>query len=894
MFMRQHLVALASHGIGLPLLPLLNYSDRVLGSLHASPFLRTLPRVVLALVFPTLSLAATPRTDGEKLGLQALAAHLPDVAATRFRRQLEEHPGSSEDQVRLRILLGEALVRSQQPEQAKLVLQHESLSSSIVAIFWKAQAHRACGEVQAAIALFDQVIAAPNSPHFAEAILTRARLLTRMGSYREAIVGLNLLTDTKSPLATRARLDQTRLLLHTGKVEDARKVLPSSKQLSGPDRLDGWLLEAALLHAESSFAKAAQAFKAILRNFQKEGQPLPDAYHPAAIGYAKALAALQQRTEATDAILSFIQNHPQSPLLNEAFVLLRPLLLNASSSEDPVVTLIMARLSEWSKSAPAIHYAILPDTRAGAADRMPQIPTFAAPELHVQALYLRLLSLAQSNEAEAAENLRRLATQMRWEHPNHPLTQSATVELARHLYRQQRPEQARDLLQNLLLMPAAGSPEIEAQLLLAKNLFDQQDFPAAAIAFDRAAQSLQGTARNNALFNAATTHLLAHDEEEFKSITVAASPALRANLFLEQALFTAKQQPDQALPLLDRFIVDHPNHPRLLEARLAMAFCALEQIPPATSMAKALLDTIENEKNYADQIILAKIQLSAATQNHPQTIALCQQFLSTYPDSPQNAKVTLTLGSALYQNGDLNDARQTLQRLEKTHPDQAAPALLIAARAAARTGTPQSLAEAIELFDKIIQSHTPLATFAALEKARTLIDTKSPAALLQATNELEALVPKLSQNSRLQITAGLLRMEALYALGGSDPARHEQGLTLQENLLKNEELSDDDRNRICYFRGLTLEQLNQADQALETYYQVIESATPKNPAHWDFFERCGFNAIALLEKQQRWESAIALANRLARFPSPRAKEAAERANRLSLEHMILDESFPSE
>jgi tetratricopeptide (TPR) repeat protein len=862
--------------------------------MHPSYLLRILPRVVFSLSLPALAQAATPARDGEKLGLRALAANLPDVAATRFRRQLEENPGTPEEQLRLRILLAESLVRSQQPEQAKVVLDHASLQDSIVATFWKAQAHRACGEIQAAIEQLDLVIAAKNAPQSAEAILTRARLLARMGAFREAIAGLNLLTTTNSPLATRAKLDQTRLLLHSGKIEDARKVLPPLSQLAGANRLDGLLLDASLLHAESSFSQAAQAFKAILSRFQKEGEPLPVALHPAVIGYAKALAALQQRAEATDAVLSFIQNHPDSPLIDEAFAQLRPLLLNVTGNEDPVATLIMARLTEWSKSPPALSYAMLPDTRAGAADRMPQWAAFASPELHAQSLYLRLLSFAQADDAESAEALRRLTTQMRWEHPSHPLTQSAMVELARLWYRLGRPEPARDLLENLLLMPAAGSPEIEAQLLLAKNLFDQQDFPGAAQAFEKAAQSLQGTARSNAMFNAGAAFLLASDETEFQRLADSASPALRANLLLEQALFTAKQQPSLALPLLDRFILDHPTHPRLLEARLAMTFCALEQIPPATSMAKALLDTIAQEKNYADQILLAQIQWAAATQNHPQTIALCQQFLSTYPESPQVPKVSLTLGSALYQNGDLNDARQTLQKLEKSHPDQSAPALLIAARAAARTGTPQSLTEAIELFDKIIASSSPLTTFASLEKARTLIDTKSPTSVAQATAEMEALFPKLAKNPRLQVTAGLLWIESLYALGGSDAARHHQGLALQESLLKRDDLSDEERDRISYFRGLTLEQLNRPDQALEMYYQVIESATPTKNAHWDFFERCGFQAIALLEKQQRWESAIALANQLARFPSPRAKEAAERANRLSLEHMILDESFPQE
>lgn len=859
---------------------------------------RLFPRIpswaALVLPFFPLTQAAPPVTNGEQLGLRALAANLPDVAATRFRRQLQEEPGSPADQLRLRILLAESLVRSQQPEQAKVVLNHETLRDSVVATFWKAQAHHACGEIQAAIDLLDQVIAAPKAPHADEAILTRARLLARMGNFRDAIAGLNLLTTTPSPLATRAKLDQTKLLLHTGKIEDARKVLPSVQSLSGVNRLDGLLLEASLLHAESSFPQSAQAFKNILSRYQKEGEPLPIALHPAVIGFANSLIALQQRTEATDAILSFIQNYPDSPQLHEAFTLLRPLLLKTNGNEDPVVTLIMARLVEWSKSPPALSYAILPDTRAGAADRMPQRSTFPSPELHAQALFLRLLSFAQSNDAENSDSLRRLTTQMRWEHPAHPLTQSAIVELARHWYRLQRPEQACDLLENLLLMPATGTPEIEALLLLAKNSFDQKDFAAAATAFEKAARGLQGNARSDAIFNAGAAYLLASDQAEFQRLSESASPTLRANLQLERALFAAKEQPQLALSLLDHFIVEHPKHPRLLEARLVMAFCALEQIPPATSMAKALLETIAEEKNYADQILLAQIQWAAASQNHPLIIALCQKFLNNYPDSPQFAKVTLTLGSALYQNGDLNDARQILQKLEKTHSDQAAPALLLAARAAARTGTPQSLAESMALFDKIIQSSSPLATFASLEKARTQIDSKSPNALLQAATSMQTLYPTLHPKPSLQITAGLLWMEALYALGGSDSTQHQKGLTVQESLLSRADLSADDRNRICYFRGLTQEQLNQADQALETYYQVIESATPNHPAHWDFFERCGFNAIALLEKQQRWESAIALAQQLARFPSPRAKEAAERANQLSLEHMILDESVPNE
>jgi tetratricopeptide (TPR) repeat protein len=244
---------------------------------------------------------------------------------------------------------------------------------------------------------------------------------------------------------------------------------------------------------------------------------------------------------------------------------------------------------------------------------------------------------------------------------------------------------------------------------------------------------------------------------------------------------------------------------------------------------------------------------------------------------------------ALYQNGDMNDARQVLQKLEKSHPAQAGPSLLIAARAAARTGTPQSLTEAISIFDKIIAADSPLSAFAVLEKARTLIDAKSPSGLVQAREELQKLFYKIAADSPLHTPTGLLLIEILYAQGGSDSTQYEASLKVQDVLLEKKQTSTVETHRIHYYRGLTLEQLNKPDEALDVYYQVIESASKEAPADWDYLERCGFNAIALLEKSERWEPAIALAKKLSSYPTPRANEAAERAKNLGLEHMIMDE-----
>lgn len=838
----------------------------------------------------TGALAAAPKkSELEQQGLEALAAQLPDVAATRFSAQLDTNPTDAEEAKRLRLLLAESWVRADQADKAFEVLAHPTLADSAIALFWKAQSHRSKGELQQAIDLFDQVIETKDFPYYAEAVLTRSRLLSAQGNARAAIAGLNLVTTTKSTLATRAKLDQTRLLLHTGKSEDARKALPSLKELKGNELLEAQLLDAALLQQEAQFTKAAAAYSAILSHYQKEGEQLPDMIHPAAVGVARALASLKQRAEATDKLLTFIQNQPDSPVLDEAFDLLRSLLLEPSSADDPVTNLINERLMEWSASPPVQHPAIFPDASSGVADQLPTASNFDHPELHAQSLSLRIAALSNATEAEPLENQRRLVTQLRMEHSENPLAQTATIELARTLFRNKQFEKARYLLENLIDSVVTGGTEIQAHLLLATELHQKQEFVAAATAFEKAATLLKSTARSNAMFNAGISWLLAGNQEQLKRLQLEATPKVLASLQLEQALYAAAQQPILALPMLENFIVENPNHYRINEARLSMAFCALQQVPPALSQARALLESIDDDSEYAENVLLAKIQLAAASNEAVQSIEHCRDFLLKFPDSLHTADVTLALGTALYQNGDLSDARQTLQKLEKSHPEKAAPALLIAARAAARTGTPQSLTEAIELFDKIIQSKSPLASFATLEKSRSLIDNKSPAALKQAVLELTQLLSTLPTNAALHNTTGLLLMEALYALGGSDPTQYDQGLELQKKLLENELLAIEDKHRVSYYRGLTLEQLNKPDQALDVYYQVLESATKQAPTNWDYLERCGFNAIALLEKIRRWEPAIALSKKLATFPSPRATEAAERAKRLGLEHMILDE-----
>lgn len=846
---------------------------------------------ICSLVFPQLHAqsGSSKKSELEQQGLKALADFLPDVAASRFQSALADKSMSAADQIRLRLLWAESLIRANQPENAVKILDDPSLKDQPSAIFWKAQALRAQGKLQDAIALFDLAINTKNFPFYSESVLTRSRLLSSLGSHRDAIAGLNLLTSTNSPLATRAKLDQTHLLLLTGKYPEARKALPAIKSLRGKELLEARLLDGKLLQAESQFTKAEALFSAILQEYQSESETLPPVMHSAVIGQARAMASLNRRADAADVILAFIQAHPSSPELADAFELLHFLQTNAPAAEDPVQNLIHERLIDWSSSPVLPQSPMIADHGDSAVSGFPSSLDLDHPELNAQALYTRILALTGSTEPEQRALLRQLATQLNLLHPGHALASAATIQVARNEFANQQTERASYLLDSLLSLDQSDDHYVEANLLLANECFDKKDFPRASSYFEKAATRLSATPRSSALFNAGISALMSNDNVAWEKLLSQATPKLTISLSLERALHTIQQSPEAAMPLLEKFIIEHPEHARIGEAQLAMAYCALKLQSPNISLAKAQLESINATVVAADRLLATKILFAQVQQDQPTVIALSRSFLEQYPDSPAIAEMTLNLGMALYQNGDMSDARQVLQKLEKSHPNQAGPSLLVAARAAARTGTPQSLAEAIALFDKIIAANTSLSAFAVLEKARTLIDAKSPTYLDQAHADLQKLFRSIDANSPLHTPTGLLLIEILYAQGGSDATKYEESLDVQRVLLEKKQTSLVETHRIQYYRGLTLEQLNKPDEALDVYYQVIESASTEAPSDWDYLERCGFNAIALLEKSERWEPAIALAKKISNYPTPRAKEAAERAKNIGLEHMILDE-----
>ena len=81
------------------------------------------------------------------------------------------------------------------------------------------------------------------------------------------------------------------------------------------------------------------------------------------------------------------------------------------------------------------------------------------------------------------------------------------------------------------------------------------------------------------------------DYEKGKAITGLEAANEAADLALERGLYLTARRDPAAMAALDRFLLDHPRHPRVAEARLAAAHAALESLPPDPAFAKAQLDS---------------------------------------------------------------------------------------------------------------------------------------------------------------------------------------------------------------------------------------------------------------------------------------------------------------
>lgn len=830
-------------------------------------------------------------------GEAALADGLWEIAEIHFRENFTDASLPPDEKAEAGIRLAESLVRAGNPAAALELLGQSSLAKHPETPFWKAQALVGQHRFADAAALFSKLLGDPAAPHLAESCFTQASLLLALGKPEDALEALSvLLAEEKPPVSSKAALYQVEILLDLARPEQARRAMPDKETLAPADLTLAAFLDARLLLLEGKATEAEAAFQALVA--QPQGQSLR-LNHAAIVGLADAIHASGKVDAAARLLLTFVGEYPESPALDAIFTRLIAWMPEKPAATDP----ILERISGW------ITPSVLPATgpvatdAAGAAGAWPEVATPGeTTDRLVHSLFARAIGLHRMGTQETTAGAARLLTRLRVEYPGNPLAERALYQQARWLLDSGSVDRALCILE--MLRETSSSPDLKggAAFAEARISYQNNDMTKAVRLFEEAARSLDGDQARVARLQSsiarlranapAGTRLIQNQNQNPRQPDTPPDSELAADLELERAL--SATPPEEARKALAAFVEKFPDHPRIAEARLAAAQASLTGPAPDPAYARAQLDLIDAAPDEsglpAVRIALARLRATDLSNDSAATIAAAQAILDTHPDDPAAAEAAFTLGRNQFQTGSYNPARRVLEKLAASDKDPARSqaAWLLAARAAALGGTPQSRDDALILFDKATAIKGPVTSLASLYKASNLIDTYK---LPEASAFLKKWIATLPDDDPLQVPAGLLLGEALFAQGSKNPSSLVEALAVYDKLLVQAKNQPALLNRLQYLRGTTLEELpdekdptkKRERQAFQAFHSVLETTTA--PAEWDYFERCGFKALAMLEKAKRWQAAITVARKIASFNGPHAAEAASRAKELQLEHM---------
>jgi tetratricopeptide (TPR) repeat protein len=824
-----------------------------------------------------------------RMGDEALAAGLWEMASLHFSECLAVPGLKAEEKSSAAIRLAESWIRERRTGEALALLGESFVSSHPEAAFWKGQALAGLGRFGESLDVLRPLLEDAAAPFQKETVFTIANLQLARGKPDAALETLDFLTGKPEPeIAARARLHQLEILLDLGRPSQAREKMPATSAVAPQDRPMASFLEAHLLLAEARPAGAMAIFQTLLD--QPQGQSL-NRRHLAAVGLAESLLSLGNSDGAAAFLLSFIQENPDSPQLGTLFQRLRDAMPQTPAASDP----ILVKLAEWitPPEFPATGLVAVSDASAACAWPVAD----SGQELVAQALFARACGLQRMTTPEASDEARLLLTRLRLEFPQHPLAGMALFQSARMAFTKGGHEQAFNMLEGLRDASSSGELRGEAAFLEAKNAYYKGDQEKAASLFEEAATMLQGQEAEAARFNAAILQLVKTSGNTAPGKDALKDPALTADLMLERAL--SRENPALKRDAIEEFLLLHPGHARVPEARLAAAEAAVALAVPDLSAARAQLETLAAVPEKLAMLSPARIELvrlriADLSGDAAAAIAAARGILERFPAEPAAAEASLVLGRNLFESSSYNEARMVLEKLAATDADpaRAEVAWLMAARSAALVPTSQSQQEALILFDKVISLKRPLSSLAMLEKARLMIDMNR---LPEAIAFLRRWYDSLPKTDPLHLPAGLLLGEAIYGQGGTNPSSLTDALVVYDSLLESAQNQHGALHRLQYLRGRTLEQIpdpkdpsrKRDKEAFTAYYSVLETATP--PDEWHYFELCGFRALALLEKAGRWPAAAACAKKIASFNGPRAEEAASRASQIQLKHMIWED-----
>lgn len=813
---------------------------------------------------------------------QALADGLPEVAAVKAVRLLQDKQWTKSEVKTLATFAAEAWIRTgKAAEVLALADAHELEEES----FWRAQAL----VLERRLAEAREELTSGSTALQPRARLLLGQILFSLGEHEAAQEEVEaLLTEADAGLRRHATLLLAEIELNTGKAAAALQRLDAIHE---PEDATTGLLRARCLMFTERLPEARQALEAVLK-LSSGGAHARDA---AAVSLAEVWMRENQPQKAVEHLVKMLDASVRSEWWAQAFDM-----LHRAWSALPEPRDMPEAVLRWAVQGSQAQQVLQPSA----------LLLTATSEFrgHAELLIARWLQ-AGKRPLEAAgmlEGFIRL-------HPEHPRL-SAALRVAMEIYSGLGAD-AR-VMQLVEMWRTQFSGEQGGTMV---------DFLAGAIQFNRtdyipAQESFQAAAnvastlseRRRSLFNAAVSAfkggdlvlylgLLAQLEAAGGSQDATGDSA--ADLQLNKALESAAKHADDAEESLRTFITTRPWHPRLPEARIALAETMLAGRPPRVDEARKQLDDIRlpaepsaTKEKLAQRMDFTRLWMREISGDSKGLIADCETFAKAWPKSPLLPEVRMKEAGAHFQLEDFASARTSFEIVAKEHAEspQADTALYFAALSAMSVMSAEGRERALEIWDTLAKKGGPLALASRRQQA---LAYRRQADLPSALKVLDQILAVKQLDAEMRNLTLCEKAEVLLLQGKKDrKSLEEAAKLLREFLDQNGSLSFLWKARAGFTLASVLHEADSDAEALEACYDTLraaDSAPPTNPADYLWFSKAGFFGIELLEDAHQWEAAAKLAEQIAQVKGSRANDARQIATKIRLEHFLWDGPKPT-
>jgi outer membrane protein assembly factor BamD (BamD/ComL family) len=789
--------------------------------------------------------------------VRPLEEGIPQVAVMRLRNILKrELPAADKKTVTAK--LGEALLAAGDSEAALKVLQDPVLQDLPSTWLWQAQALASLQRWSEALPLYQQVASQNGSPFQATALFGQAETLRALQRFDEALAFFGALLRNPQ-WSDRAQLRSIELFLDKHDSTGARRLLDKARPAALADKKEKRYLQGRLEAQLNHHERALELYQTILRRPEGASRAVLIA---TLCAVAESHLQLQTPETGDDPLEDFIEHHPTDSELPTIFEKLDQLYRaeRQPSSQE---------LRRWANDAPqprrslAQWYFARSELRAGRRDAAVR----AYNRLHDDRAQLPAL----------AEGL----------------FEFAQLEIDdRHF------DEALAILNDARALQPPPIVLDRIALLAAGAQYHARRFDKAAQAFEQVANT-SPRLRRDSLFNASLAWLQQNDNARFladaKELTqVAGNDETRGDLLLEEGLTQAAQGNNKATETLQNFLRQFPRHNRAAEAWVALAELAFHAAPARFDEARKNLDRARKSEpgpaamERADYLAIW-IEDAAPDGDAAKVISGANEFLRKYPASAFIADVRMKLAETYYRRQDFPNAQTQFQILAQENPRGpfTERALFFAAKSATQSMAAQSLDRALVLLDEVVKKNGELKWAARNEQAA--IERKLGKNQDAATLYDEVLQGNAKPEEKREALCG--KGDIFYEAGEADHANYQRAIEAYDQLAGQADTPVHWRNQALFKKGICLEKLGDRDNALVTFYKIIEEENRPDRPQREFFwyYKAGFNAARLLEDDSKWQPAAVVYQKLASVGGARSEEAKSRLGRLRLEHFLWEQ-----